>query len=77
MDSFIRETGPFPNTKSFHDWFSTRCGRKNATPFTYHPMRPGLPDHVSINFTHSDLHPSNILITLDGEGGARVLALIV
>lgn len=39
-------------------------------------MRPGLPDNVSINFTHSDLHPSNILITLAGEGPARILALI-
>lgn len=77
MNSCIPDTGPFANVKSFHDWFSLLSSRENANPLSFHPMRPGLPDNVSINFTHGDLHPSNILITPEEEEGqARILALI-
>lgn len=39
-------------------------------------MRSGLPDGVPITFTHGDLHRSNIILSPDGEGPPRVLALI-
>ena len=51
-------------------------GRHKLGPRSPHPMRLGLPDNVSIKFTHSDLHPSNISITLAGDGQARISALI-
>jgi hypothetical protein len=69
--------GPFPDVKSFHDWFSELSARHAPGSRSPHPMRAGLPDNMSIKFTHSDLHRSNILITpSDERGPARVLALI-
>lgn len=39
-------------------------------------MRSLLLDDVSITFTHGDLHRSNIIVSPEGEGALRVLAII-
>ena len=39
-------------------------------------MRSNLPDDVLITFTHGDLHPSNIIVSPEGEPQVRVLAII-
>jgi len=39
-------------------------------------MRSELPDDVAITFTHGDLHRSNIIVSLEGKGAPRVLAII-
>lgn len=38
-------------------------------------MRSGLPDNASIKFTHADLHPTNIMLTPEGET-PRVVTII-
>ncbi|CZT13923.1 uncharacterized protein RAG0_17492 [Rhynchosporium agropyri] len=69
--------GPFKTTKEFHDRFAAEVNK-------FHPdirnfvdvMRGQLPDEASITFTHSDLHPSNIILTGTGTKPIRVLAIL-
>ena len=62
--------------KALHDWFSTLYRRNLANPEMYpaDPYRSSLPDDVSIVFTHSDLHPSNVIVANDGE--PQIVAII-
>ncbi|KAF2111749.1 kinase-like domain-containing protein [Lophiotrema nucula] len=53
--------GPFRTVKEFHDWFSTI----NMPLGTASPYRSWLPDNHSVAFAHGDLHPDNIMISLD------------
>lgn len=61
--------GPFTAVKDFHDWLSRliRTGCEVHWPgYTLEeipdPYRAMLPDNAEVVFTHSDLHPSNILV---------------
>lgn len=68
--------GPFESVAALNDWFSMLYRRHLADPTAYpaDPYRKGLPDECSINITHGDLHPSNILVSRSGS--PRILALI-
>jgi thiamine kinase-like enzyme len=44
-------------------------------PVDIDPMRLELPDDP-INFTHGDLHRSNILVTPAADGPSRVMAIV-
>lgn len=64
--------GPFANVKEFHDWLSWILIKDKGHHLPSinpadipDPYRQGLPDDVSVVFTHADLHPSNILISHD------------
>ena len=71
--------GPFPDVKSFHDWFADvgMIPHKKGLPPNYQsPYRPHLPDNVPVLFTHADLNMGNIMISMPDQGPARVVALI-
>ena len=61
---YKQPAGPFPDVKSFYDWFAKLSRRMPlAQDETIDPMRAGLQDDDRIVFTHSDLHRSNILVS--------------
>ncbi|KAK0105042.1 hypothetical protein ONS95_004590 [Cadophora gregata] len=71
--------GPFSSVKEFHDWLSYLTKRGKATHWPDpslipDPCRVLLPDDSLITFTHSDLHPRNIMVSADGP--CRILALV-
>ena len=66
----LPHAGPFATVKEFHDWLSAMLTRgkgqhwPGADPAEIpDPYRQALPDDSNIVFTHSDLHPSNILVS--------------
>jgi hypothetical protein len=69
--------GPFSSVADFHDWITSSYGpykyepEQNRSP---HPYRSFLLDDVTIVFTHSDLHPSNIMLSTGPN--PRVLSII-
>ncbi|KAF1828170.1 kinase-like protein [Decorospora gaudefroyi] len=63
--------GPFKTVKQFHDWFSTIDLPPGMAP----EYRHWLPDHVSIRFTHADIHRGNIMVSPD-VNAPRILALL-
>lgn len=65
--------GPWETVKDFNDWFAELPRRGFDVTFD-DPFRRGLVDDAPICFTHSDLHPSNILIT--SKGTPHILALV-
>ncbi|GBE87499.1 hypothetical protein SCP_1101760 [Sparassis crispa] len=67
-------SGPFPTVPAFHDYFSNLPFEFNAS--MPHPFRSKLIDDVPIVFTHSDLHPSNVIVSAEGDGAPRVVAII-
>lgn len=77
--SYLPPAGPFPSVGSFHDWF-TNLSRPHRgpddPPHPAHPMRSLLPNDELITFTHGDLHRTNIIVSPEGEGAPRVLAII-
>ncbi|KAK4206313.1 kinase-like domain-containing protein [Rhypophila decipiens] len=73
--------GPFQSVAEFHDWLSLqiRTGLEVHWPGKQpceipDPYRDGLPDDAAVTFTHGDLHPSNIIISVDSP--CRIVALI-
>lgn len=73
--------GPFTAVSQFHDWLSITI----RTGFEVHwpgkkpeeipdPYREQVPDSATITFTHSDLHPSNIMV--DPENPSAIVAVI-
>lgn len=73
--------GPFPDVKSFHDWFETMAlmDLKKLWPpgfQTSAQARLILPHDAPIVFTHADLDMSNIMISLPNQGPTRIVALI-
>ena len=84
LDAIFTETyitgGPFHSVSELNDFFARMyiMGRKDFdpnAPFLEPEYRSQLPDDGPITFTHSDLHPSNIMISSD-DGPIRILALI-
>jgi len=74
---FKQPAGPFPDIKSFHDWFANLTKRRPRDPDEVpDPWRCGLLDDVPIVFTHADLHRSNIMVSDADDGFPRVLAII-
>ncbi|KAK2753170.1 hypothetical protein FQN54_007996 [Arachnomyces sp. PD_36] len=73
--SGVSDTGPFPTVQAFHDWFA-RLPKRGFPDLVnvLDPFRTKLPDDSPIKFTHGDLHPSNITISLGQH--PRVLAII-
>ncbi|POR37750.1 Uncharacterized protein TPAR_02060 [Tolypocladium paradoxum] len=77
----LPRAGPFSSVKEFHDWLSamTKIGMEihwpgidtNDIP---DPYRQHLPDNSTVVFTHADLHPGNILVSL--ESPCRIMAII-
>lgn len=80
MNNYPPYPGPFPSVSSFHDYFATlrrpRDYPTQAEDREPHPYRSLLPDSCAIKFTHGDLHPSNILVSPEGTGPARIVAII-
>ncbi|KAL1850500.1 hypothetical protein Plec18167_002334 [Paecilomyces lecythidis] len=68
------EAGPFPTVKDFNEWFSALPKQGLSNTDYDDPFRSGLADDVPIRLTHSDLHPSNIMITSNGT--PHVVALV-
>jgi hypothetical protein len=71
--------GPFSSVKEFHDWLSylTKRGKEPYWPdpsIIPDPFRELLPDNSFITFTHSDLHPRNIMVSTDSP--CRIVALV-
>jgi hypothetical protein len=68
--------GPFSNVRDFHNWLSSLTTRLRQDPSTVQdePIRHFMPDDARIILTHADLHPSNIMVSL--ESPCRVLAII-
>jgi len=63
--SFAKTPGPCQNVSAFHDYFTTHFGlSKDFGVQPPHRFRHHLPDQDSIVFTHADLHPSNILVSV-------------
>ena len=74
---YKQPAGPFPDVKSFYDWFSKLSVRMPlAQDNAIDPMRSGLQDNDGIVFTHSDLHRSNILVSKLDNAIPRVVAII-
>ncbi|KAF1951287.1 phosphotransferase enzyme family protein [Byssothecium circinans] len=74
-DRYMAEAGPFTSVKEFHDWFSSLYLRRVPDPENIpDPYRQDLPDDSEIVFTHGDLHPSNILLSL--EQPVKVVAIV-
>jgi len=71
----IQAAGPFPNVKTFNDWFSSLPQRFLSDSQKFEdPLRPLLPDGGATTFTHGDLHQGNILIS--HQRPFRVLAIV-
>lgn len=70
------EAGPFTTVREFHDWFTFLCRRPMPDPYSVpiEPFRYELPDGCAIDFTHGDLHRSNIIIS--AQEPYRVLAIV-
>jgi hypothetical protein len=70
------EAGPFDSVKEFHDWFTALFKRPMPDPESVpiEPFRPDLSDDSSIVFTHGDLHPSNIILSLSEP--TQIIAII-
>jgi hypothetical protein len=71
--------GPFASVKEFHDWLSylTKRGKEIHWPDPSQipdPSRYLLPDNSPITFTHADLHPSNIIVSIDNP--CHIVAII-
>ncbi|ROT42204.1 phosphotransferase enzyme family protein [Sodiomyces alkalinus F11] len=73
--------GPFNSVAEFHDWMSlmTKAGMEHNWPgYTTEeipdPLRKELPDDSPVVFTHDDLHPSNIILSITQP--RRIIALI-
>ena len=73
--SFAETPGPFQDVSAFHDYFTTHFGlSKDFGVQPPHRFRHHLPDQESIVFTHADLHPSNILVSVGPN--PRILSII-
>ncbi|KAJ5184531.1 Aminoglycoside phosphotransferase [Penicillium cf. griseofulvum] len=74
--SSMSEAGPFDTVQKFHNWFTFLYRKPMPDRYSVpiEPFRDDLPDDSPINFTHGDLHRSNILIT--SSQPYRVLAII-
>jgi thiamine kinase-like enzyme len=72
----MSEAGPFDTVQKFHNWFTFLYRKPMSDPYSVpiEPFRDDLPDDSPINFTHGDLHRSNILIT--SSQPYRVLAIV-
>ncbi|KXG50572.1 Aminoglycoside phosphotransferase [Penicillium griseofulvum] len=72
----MSEAGPFGTVQRFHNWFTFLYRKPMPDPYSVpiEPFRDDLPNDSPVNFTHGDLHRSNILIT--GSKPYHVLALI-
>ncbi|KAF5025168.1 hypothetical protein F66182_2744 [Fusarium sp. NRRL 66182] len=78
----LPRAGPFLLVRDFHDWLSAMIKRGKEQHWPGYaeedipdPYRRLLPDDSPVVFTHSDLHPSNIMVT-EGSSPCRVVALI-
>ncbi|EPS37534.1 hypothetical protein H072_8777 [Dactylellina haptotyla CBS 200.50] len=71
--------GPFATVRDFHDWFTQLSNPPEARDYTPDPLRAHLIDNSDIVFTHGDLHPSNILVSLEEEkdGTQRFVLTII
>ena len=61
-----RPAGPFSKVSEFNDYFIFLAWTRPEPPPTRceHPMRPGLPDDNPVFFTHADLNPANIIVSV-------------
>ena len=76
------DIGPFATEGEYHDWrvslASTMSAGQPETLERIHAIRAALRDDHGIVFTHGDLNPSNILVSIAGEDpeAARVTGVI-
>ncbi|KAK7687307.1 hypothetical protein QCA50_009812 [Cerrena zonata] len=85
LDYIFTETaltgGPFQSTHELNDFLARMClmkrkGYDPKAPISHPEYRSQLPDDGPITFTHSDLHPSNIMVSGPDDGPPRILAII-
>ncbi|KAJ4246256.1 hypothetical protein NW762_013606 [Fusarium torreyae] len=82
-NGILPRAGPFSQSvREFHDWLSAmiKKGKGERWPgYTEEeipdPYRRLLPDDSTVALTHSDIHPSNIMVT-EESSPCRVVALI-
>ncbi|KAI9657345.1 MAG: hypothetical protein M1821_003025 [Bathelium mastoideum] len=72
------QAGPFKEIASFHTFFARYSCRLHPewNPRRDFPELVGLTDNRPVVFTHSDLHPSNIVISKRDKTPPRVVAII-
>ena len=77
-DTLRVPVGPFPSVPAFLDWIAdmTKLPHNRGKVLPLDPYRYELPDNVPIVFTHNDLHRRNIMVSAQGDGDARILALV-
>ena len=69
------QAGPFPNVSKFNDYFAyLQQQRLPASERYIEPYRHLLPDTGLITLSHGDLHPANILLSV--QKPRRVLAIV-
>ncbi|KAF1824757.1 uncharacterized protein K489DRAFT_316862 [Dissoconium aciculare CBS 342.82] len=79
LDGDIDTTGPHDNAADFHDALAKLALPPSET-FT-NPRKEvdelsGFDDRIPIKFTHADLDKSNIILSREGDGPCRLLAII-
>ncbi|KAF2123946.1 kinase-like protein [Dothidotthia symphoricarpi CBS 119687] len=76
-DTCSQTAGPFSSVTEFHNWFTSTFGPNrdmDVEDISTHPYRSFIPDDFPIVFTHGDLHPSNIIVSLGPN--PRVVAIV-
>lgn len=77
-DTLRVPVGPFPSVPALLDWIAdmAKLPHNRGKGLPLDPYRYELPDDVPIVFTHNDLHRRNIMVSAQGDGDARILALV-
>lgn len=77
LDGGDYPAGPFSTVAEFHDFFGN-LGRRKRPKVAREEVEElaGLSDDIPVLFTHADLDQSNILISTDGDGPLRIVAII-
>ncbi|KZT07664.1 kinase-like protein [Laetiporus sulphureus 93-53] len=78
----VEDIGPFADIREYHDWRISMV-RELGVSAAHQPtidrvdnIRTRLRDDFRIVFTHSDLHPENVLVDISNDGEAHVAAII-
>ena len=73
-----RPAGPFSSVSEFNDYFIFLAWTRPTPPPARcdHFKRPGLPDDNPVFFTHADLNPSNIIVSLSPSHPPTITGII-
>jgi hypothetical protein len=79
LDGDIDTTGPHVNAAGFHDALANLAlppSEMYTNPREEVDELTGFDDIIPINFTHADLDKSNIILSKEGDGPCRLVAII-